>query len=143
MGISLIHSCASLVQLRTHPQVSFLPCGLDCILSPHTHTHTVCVCRPIPVQSLRRKHSLLQSKAVKQCSSSLSFSTQDSPRYQMNNSCMLGCYHRGRPLTEIPQRVSTFPGVVPALAAQAIYYFKSACALGVPCSRNVAAAHKK
>ena len=107
-----------------------------------THTHTVCVCRPIPVQSLRRKHSLLQSKA-KQCSSSLSFSTQDSPRYQMNNSCMLGCYHRGRPLTEIPQRVSTFPGVVPALAAQAIYYFKSACALGVPCSRNVAAAHKK
>ena len=119
MGISLIHSCASLVQLRTHPQVSFLPCGLDCILSPHTHT----VCRPIPVQSLRRKHSLLQSKAVKQCSSSLSFSTQDSPRYQMNNSCMLGCYHRGRPLTEIPQRVSTFPGVVPALAAQAVLFF--------------------
>ena len=63
----------------------------------------------------------------------------------MNNSCMLGCYHRGRPLTEIPQRVSTFPGVVPALAAQAdlFFYFKSACALGVPCSRNVAAAHKK
>ena len=120
MGISLIHSCASLVQLRTHPQVSFLPCGLDCILSPHTHT----VCRPIPVQSLRRKHSLLQSKAVKQCSSSLSFSTQDSPRYQMNNSCMLGCYHRGRPLTEIPQRVSTLSGVVPALAAQADLLFQ-------------------
>ena len=49
MGISLIHSCASLIQVKIHPLLSVWP-GL--YLKPVRHRPH----QPIPVQSLRRRH---------------------------------------------------------------------------------------
>ncbi len=87
MGISLIHSCASLIRWYS-PEFSILrgrtvsQAAYRALLGPKP---------PIPVQSLRRGPG---SRVLTTCSPS----TQDSPFTWTS-----GCYHWVRPLTEFPR----------------------------------------